>query len=227
MKLLRNTGWSTDAAMNEFLDNPGPYTPNIDQAKIEALFQQFKEEDNAEDVIGMDGLLELYELIGATGTDMATMIVNFQLRSKSAEKITHQEFVNGLTRCGCESIEALRDKIPQCREELKDPAVFKEFYVYCFDYSKEQEQHKYLALDVAVQVWETIMEGRYPALKLWFTFLEEEHKKPVQRDAWQLFFDFTVQVKPDTTNYDDCESGGAWPCLIDDYVDWLREKKHV
>ena len=35
-------------------------------------------------------------------------------------------------------------------EELKDPAVFKEFYMYCFDYSKEQEQHKYLGANGCV-----------------------------------------------------------------------------
>merc|ERR1711907_778183 len=93
IKLLRNTGWSCDAAMNEFLDNPGPYTPNIDQAKIEAIYAKFKDSESAEDVIGMDGLLELYEALGCSGTDLATLLLNFQFRAKSAEKITHQEFV--------------------------------------------------------------------------------------------------------------------------------------
>ena len=45
IKLLRNTGWNTDAAVNEFLDNPGPYSPEVDQAKIEEIFTQYKGRD--------------------------------------------------------------------------------------------------------------------------------------------------------------------------------------
>jgi len=202
------------------------------QGKIEAVFQQFKDKECAEDVIGLDGLMEMYEALGpvldGSGTDLMTLVLNFQFRSKSAEKITHQEFVNGMIRMGCESLEELKEKLPKARGELaSDATAFKEFYMFCFDYSKEQEQHKYLALEHAIMVWELLLEGKYPALDKWVTFLNEEHGKPVQRDAWQLFFDFTVQVKPDCSNYDDCEAGGAWPCLIDDYVDWLKEKKHI
>merc|ERR1712216_573113 len=132
-----------------------------------------------------------------------------------------------MIRMGCETLGAVKAKLPAMKEELKDPAVYKDFYTFCFDFNKEQEQHKYLALDVAVQVWELLLEARYPMLDKWVTFLNEEHAKPIQKDVWQLFLDFTIQVKLDCSNYDDCESGGAWPCLIDDYVDWLKDKKHI
>jgi DCN1-like protein 1/2 len=227
IKLLRNTGWNTDAAVNEFLDNPAPYSPGINQAKIEEVFQQYKDKESAEDIVGLDGLMEIYEILDLSGTDLLTLVFNFQFRAKSAEKLTHQEFVNGMIRIGCESVEDVKKKLPALRDDLSDAGTFKEFYLFCFDFSREQETHKILALDVATQLWELVMEGRYAMLDKWFTFLQEEHNKPIQRDVWQLFLDFTIQVKLDTSNYDDCESGGAWPCLIDDYVDWLKDKKHI
>jgi len=227
VKLLRNTGWNTDGAVNEFLDNPGPYTPGINQAKIEELFQQYKDKESTEEIISLDGLMEIYEILDLSGTDLLTLLFNFQFRAKSAEKMNRHEFVTGMIRMQCESLEDVKSKLPAAREELSDPALFKEFYMYCFDFSKEQETAKSLALDVATQVWDLLLEGRYPMLDKWYLFLNEEHGKPVQRDVWHLFLDFTIQVKLDTSNYDDCESGGAWPCLIDDYVDWLKEKKHI
>ena len=127
----------------------------------------------------------------------------------------------------CESLEAIKEKLPSLKEDLQDAATFKEFYMFCFDFSKDQETHKFLSLEVAVQVWELVMAGRYSMMDKWFAFLETENPKNIQKDVWQLFLDFTIQVKLDTSNYDDCEAGGAWPCLIDDYVDWLKENKHV
>jgi len=171
VKLLRNTGWSTDAAVNEFLDNPGPYSPDVNQGRIEELFAQYKDKESGEDAIGMDGLLEIYEILELSGTDLQTLVFNFQFRSKSAEKITHHEFVTGMIRMGCESLDAVKKKLPQLKDDLADMAIFKEFYVYCFDFSKEQEQHKYIALDVAIQVWELVLQPRYPGVDKWFTFL--------------------------------------------------------
>jgi len=232
IKLLRATNWNTDAAVNEFLDNPGPYTPGIDQAKIEALFEQYRDQDSGDEkMIGMDGLLAILELLDLDGTDLASFVFYFQFRSKSAEKMTHHEFVTGMIRMGCETMPDVKTKLDDLRNELSDAATFKEFYMYCFDFSKEQETHKSLDLDTAQQVWELVMEGRYAMLDKWFLFLEDqkatEGLKNIPRDVWQSFLAFSIQVKLDTSNYDDCEAGGAWPCLIDDFVEWLKEKKHI
>jgi len=40
-------------------------------------------------------------------------------------------------------------------------------------------------------------------------------------DEWMMILQFVRQVKPDVSNYQD---DGAWPLLLDEYVEWKREK---
>ena len=36
-------------------------------------------------------------------------------------------------------------------------------------------------------------------------------------DEWNLFLQFFQTIKPDCSNFDD---DGAWPLLLDEYVEW-------
>ena len=36
-----------------------------------------------------------------------------------------------------------------------------------------------------------------------------------------MMLNFVAEVEPDCSNYQD---DGAWPLLLDDYVDWYRER---
>ena len=55
----------------------------------------------------------------------------------------------------------------------------------------------------------------------WFEFLREEAPKGITRDQWSLFLTFVTQVSEDMSDYDE---DGAWPCLIDDFVDWAKPR---
>ena len=120
------------------------------QGKIEEVYQELVKDEEKKDEISLDGLMAIYEVLELSGTDLETYLFNFQCRAKSAEKMTHQEFLSGMIRMGCESLEAVKEKLPSLREDLQDKATFKEFYLFCFDFSKEQETHKYLSLEVAI-----------------------------------------------------------------------------
>jgi hypothetical protein len=43
----------------------------------------------------------------------------------------------------------------------------------------------------------------------------------VSQDEWSMMFNFFAEIKPDCSNYQD---DGAWPLLLDEYVDQRREK---
>ncbi|VDM57151.1 unnamed protein product [Angiostrongylus costaricensis] len=49
----------------------------------------------------------------------------------------------------------------------------------------------------------------------------KEHGKAISRDTWNLLLDFCLTIRPDLTNYDD---EGAWPVLIDQFVEYARGK---
>lgn len=78
-----------------------------------------------------------------------------------------------------------------------------------------------LPIEVAQQMWVLTLRDRFGALDAWNTFLDEKSVKAVTKDVWDMLLTFATDVDEDMSNYDD---DGAWPVMIDDFVDWYREK---
>jgi hypothetical protein len=50
---------------------------------------------------------------------------------------SREEWLNGLTRMGTDSLDKLRAKLPELRGELRDPARFQEVYNFAFSWARE------------------------------------------------------------------------------------------
>lgn len=58
----------------------------------------------------------------------------------------------------------------------------------------------------------------------WCEFLESKDIIAIQKDTWDQLLDFAWTVKSDLSNFD---PQGAWPYLIDEFVEYLCEKREI
>jgi Cullin binding len=78
--------------------------------------------------------------------------------------------VSGFCDLGVDSIDKLKQKLPQLEIDLNDIHKFKDFYQYTFNYAKETGQ-KGLDLDMAIAYWNIVLKDRFKFLDLWCKFL--------------------------------------------------------
>lgn len=154
-------------------------------------------------------------------------------------KLVRKDFVEGWTEAyqneGVKpDLAAQKQYLTQCMVRFKtDPDFFKQVYRHAFVTGKEEAQ-KALEKDTAVAFWETLFgpdarpwkSRRVNWLKLWKEFLEAKWTRSVNRDMWNqtlVFADKTMQ--DDTLSF--WSENDSWPGVIDDFVEWCKEKGHV
>lgn len=81
----------------------------------------------------------------------------------------------GMTDIGCDTIEGLRDAFPELRSMLDDADSFRDYYTFCFGFAKEPVVGaRTLPTEVALQMWQLTLEGRFLHMSEWNEFLAEK-----------------------------------------------------
>lgn len=172
------------------------------------------------DMIMADGISLLCNDLQVDPQDIVMLVVSWHMKAATMCEFSKQEFIGGLQALGVDSLEKFRERIPFMRSELKDEHKFREIYNFAFGWAKEKGQ-KSLALDTAIGMWQLLFaEKQWPLVDHWCQFLQAHHNKAISRDTWSQLLEFARTVDPDLSNYD---AEGAWPYLIDEFVEYLNE----
>eukprot|EP00920_Eleutheroschizon_duboscqi_P030433 GHVT01073774.1.p1 GENE.GHVT01073774.1~~GHVT01073774.1.p1 ORF type:complete len:150 (+),score=11.01 GHVT01073774.1:216-665(+) len=125
----------------------------------------------------------------------------------------------GMKDIGVSTCEELKAMIPELRKLLKNTSTLKPIYNFTFSYSLEPGQ-KSLPPTLCISYWQMLLKDIFPRLEQFLEFVEERVKTNIPKDTWNLLFEFITTCKEDFSDYD---LNGAWPVLIDDFVEWARK----
>lgn len=178
-------------------------------------------------------MVRLLNDLGVDPTDRVVLALAWKMKAQIECEFSLEEFKSGLTALKylkfyiqnfnffrVDTLESLKNSLPKLNEELNDSAKFRDFYQFAFQYAKSVSQRS-LAIDTAIAYWELIFRDSDPRVTVWINFLRDRNQKGVPKDTWNLFLDFLRTTDPTYSNYD-CE--GAWPVLIDEFVEYAKQK---
>ncbi|KAJ8640899.1 hypothetical protein MRB53_017593 [Persea americana] len=217
LQALKASDWHLEGAFDIFYSQP-QIRSVTDSRHLEELYHRYK--DTYVDMIMVDGITLLCNDLQVDPQDIVMLVLSWHMKAATMCEFSRQEFVSGLQALGVDSLEKLRERMQFMRAELKDEQKFREIYNFAFGWAKEKGQ-KSLALDTAIGMWQLLFaEKQWPLVDHWCLFLQARHNKAISRDTWSQLLEFAKTVDPALTNYD---AEGAWPYLIDEFVEYLVE----
>ncbi|XP_068302432.1 defective in cullin neddylation protein AAR3-like [Pyrus communis] len=100
---------------------------------------------------------------------------------------------------------------------MADFSEYSRFYDFVFFMCRENGQ-KNITVNKAVTAWRFVLAGRFRLLNQWCDFVEKNQRHNISEDTWRQVLAFSRCVHENLEGYD---PEGAWPVLIDDFVEHM------
>jgi len=185
--------------------------------RCEVWFHEYT--SNADDdVMGPEGMEKFCEDIGVEPENIVMLALAWKLNAQQMGFFSLTEWMTGMTKMQCDTTEKLREKLDDLRAAINDPVSFVNIYRFTFDFAKEPASRG-MDAEVVKPLLGLLLGKNWSLYSQFQQFLEVQQYKTINRDQWLNVFEFSKQVNQDLSNYDE---DGAWPVLMDEFVQWQR-----
>ncbi|XP_067898444.1 DCN1-like protein 1 isoform X3 [Heterodontus francisci] len=155
---LSQNDWKLDVATDNFFQNPELYVReslkgSLDRKRLEQLYHRYRDPQD-ENKIGIDGIQQFCDDLGLDPASISVLVIAWKFRAATQCEFSKQEFIDGMTELGCDSIEKLKVLLPKLELELKDQAKFKDFYQFTFNFAKNPGQKGLDNTENLKEAWE-------------------------------------------------------------------------
>ncbi|GAB6021369.1 DCN1-like protein 4 [Chamberlinius hualienensis] len=195
------------------------HDPAFSSKQCLTWFHEYTGPDEPE-VMGPEGMEKFCEDIGVEPENIVMLVLAWKMDAKQMGFFTSQEWTRGLADIQCDSCRKLQNKLEFLRSLLNDPHVFKSIYRYAYDFARDNNQRS-MDLETAKAMLQLLLGKHWSLYGQFHQYLEQSKYKVINKDQWYNILEFSRSIKHDLTNYDE---DGAWPVLLDEFVEWLKSR---
>jgi len=178
----------------------------------------FHEYAGPSEVVGPEAMETFCKDIGVEPENIIMLVLAWHLEAANMGFFTKEEWLRGMTLLQCDCTQRLQSKLDYLRSELNDSVVFKNIYRYAFDFARDKDQRS-LDMDTAKSMLALLLGRAWPLFPVFHQFLEQSKYKGMNKDQWYNVLEFSRTINTDLSNYDE---DGAWPVLLDEFVEWQK-----
>jgi len=192
----------------------------ISEKKLDSLFSLYQDPED-ENMIDVRGVMSFIEDLGLSTDDVVLLVLAWHLNAKEIGSFTKEEFVGGFRQMRLDTIEKIRGKLDSFRAELADMDTLQQVYAFSFNFYKASDKRN-IDIDTSDALLGILVPNEIHISQLRSFLKQQTQYKVINRDQWLSFLEFSRVVASDLSNYED---DGAWPVLIDSFVEFLQEQQ--
>jgi len=189
--------------------------------RCESWFQKYADKKSQKPVVGPDGIEKLCKDLEVQPEDVVMLVLSWRLGAENMGYFKLAEWKSGMTAVECDSTQKLKEKLDYLRALLKDAATFKKIYRYAYDFSRDKEQ-KSLEIETGKAMLQLLLGDIWSLTPPFIQFLDQSRYKIINRDQWNSLLEFIRSFND--SNFTEYDNESAWPVMIDEFVEWYREK---
>lgn len=191
--------------------------------RIDKLFESYANKSLG--LIDPDGIEALCKDVHVDHTDVRMLILAWKLKAEKQGYFSKDEWRKGLKCLGADTLPKLRKAINGLKKEVTVPECFEDFYSYAFQYCLTEEKQRSIDIETICELLNVVLRSEFPTqVNLLTEYLKIQNDyRALNIDHWRNFYRFFKEVSlTDLRSYD---SSQAWPVILDNFVDWLKEKE--